>query len=81
MAPKIYAATIFLSGQACIAIKRLYVHESTYDAVCDELGRLARATVVGDGLEPGTRTTWCSAVWIRCRIASIRVAVRVRGQP
>src|SRR5262249_53906224 len=55
VAPKIYAAATFISGQACIAIKRLYVHDSIYDAVCDELGRLARATVVGDGLEPGTQ--------------------------
>jgi acyl-CoA reductase-like NAD-dependent aldehyde dehydrogenase len=55
VAPKIYAAATFLSGQACIAIKRLYVHDSIYDAVCDELGRLARATVVGDGLEEGTQ--------------------------
>src|SRR5262245_13370464 len=55
VAPKIYAAATFLSGQACIAIKRLYVHDSIYDAVCDELGQLARATVVGDGLEPGTQ--------------------------
>jgi acyl-CoA reductase-like NAD-dependent aldehyde dehydrogenase len=42
------------AGQVCIAIKRLYVHDSIYDTVCEELGRLARATVVGDGLEPGT---------------------------
>jgi acyl-CoA reductase-like NAD-dependent aldehyde dehydrogenase len=55
VAPKIYAAATIISGQACIAIKRLYVHDSLYDAVCDELGRLARATVVGDGLEPGTQ--------------------------
>jgi acyl-CoA reductase-like NAD-dependent aldehyde dehydrogenase len=55
VAPKIYAAATFMSGQACIAIKRLYVHDSIYDAVCNELGRLARATVVGDGLEPGTQ--------------------------
>ena len=55
VAPKIYAAAMFNSGQGCIAIKRLYVHDSIYDAVCDELGRLARATVVGDGLEPGTQ--------------------------
>jgi acyl-CoA reductase-like NAD-dependent aldehyde dehydrogenase len=54
VAPKIYAAAMFNAGQACIAIKRLYVHDSLYDAVCDELGRLARATVVGDGLEQGT---------------------------
>jgi acyl-CoA reductase-like NAD-dependent aldehyde dehydrogenase len=55
VAPKIYAAATVLAGQACIAIKRVYVHDSIYDAVCDELGRLARETVVGDGMEPGTQ--------------------------
>jgi acyl-CoA reductase-like NAD-dependent aldehyde dehydrogenase len=55
VAPKIYAGAMFNSGQACIAIKRLYVHNSIYDAVCDELGKLARETVVGDGLEKGTQ--------------------------
>jgi acyl-CoA reductase-like NAD-dependent aldehyde dehydrogenase len=55
VAPKIYAAATVIAGQACIAIKRVYVHDSIYDAVCDELGRLAQATVVGDGLEPGTQ--------------------------
>src|SRR5262249_49444199 len=55
VAPKIFAAATVLSGQACIAIKRLYVHDSIYDAVCDELCRLAQTTVVGDGLEEGTQ--------------------------
>src|SRR5215813_7015057 len=55
VAPKIFAAATLLSGQACIAIKRLYVHDSIYDAVCDELARLAQATVVGDGLVEGTQ--------------------------
>jgi acyl-CoA reductase-like NAD-dependent aldehyde dehydrogenase len=55
VAPKIYAAAMFNAGQVCIAIKRLYVHDSIYDAVCDELGKLARETVVGDGLEQGTQ--------------------------
>src|SRR5262249_52438713 len=55
VAAKIFAAATMLSGQACIAIKRLFVHDSLYDAVCDELGRLARDTVVGDGLEQGTQ--------------------------
>src|SRR5262249_5620393 len=55
VAPKIFAAAMFMSGQACIAIKRVYVHDSIYDTVCDELGRLAQGTVVGDGLEPGTQ--------------------------
>jgi acyl-CoA reductase-like NAD-dependent aldehyde dehydrogenase len=56
VAPGIYAGAMFNAGQGCIAIKRLYVHDSLYDAVCDELGRLARETVVGDGLEHGTQT-------------------------
>src|SRR6201991_5055763 len=53
--PKIFPAAPLPSGQGCIAIKRVYVHDSIYDAVCDELARLARETVVGDGLEPGTQ--------------------------
>jgi acyl-CoA reductase-like NAD-dependent aldehyde dehydrogenase len=55
VAPKLYAAAMANAGQVCIAIKRLYVHDSVYDAVCEELGRLARETVVGDGLEQTTQ--------------------------
>jgi acyl-CoA reductase-like NAD-dependent aldehyde dehydrogenase len=55
VAAKVYAEAMVNAGQSCIAIKRLYVHDSLYDAFCDELGRLARETVVGDGLLPGTR--------------------------
>ena len=55
VAQKIFAAAMANAGQVCIAIKRLYVHESIHDAVCEELGRLARERVVGDGLEPGTQ--------------------------
>jgi acyl-CoA reductase-like NAD-dependent aldehyde dehydrogenase len=54
-AAEIYAAAMANAGQVCVGIKRLYVHDTLYDAVCDELGRLARETVVGDGLEPGTQ--------------------------
>jgi acyl-CoA reductase-like NAD-dependent aldehyde dehydrogenase len=58
--PKTVAASLFQSafqnsGQVCIAMKRCYVHESIYDAVCDELAELAKAAVVGDGLEQGTK--------------------------
>ena len=54
-APKIFGAAFQNSGQVCIAMKRVYIHESIYDAMCDELARLADAAVVGDGLEQGTR--------------------------
>jgi acyl-CoA reductase-like NAD-dependent aldehyde dehydrogenase len=53
-APKLFGAAFHNSGQVCIAIKRLYVHESIYDGMVDELGKLANAAVVGDGLEAGT---------------------------
>jgi acyl-CoA reductase-like NAD-dependent aldehyde dehydrogenase len=46
---------MFNAGQTCVAIKRLYVHDSIHDVVCDELGRLTRETVVGDGLEQRTQ--------------------------
>ncbi len=53
VAPKIYNGAFQNAGQVCIAIKRAYVHESIYDAVCDELAILANAAVVGDGLQQG----------------------------
>src|SRR5262249_23134311 len=54
VAPKIYAAAMANAGQFCIGIKRLYVHDSIHDAVCEELGRLARHAVVRHGPEQGT---------------------------
>jgi len=54
-APKIFGAAFQNSGQVCIAMKRVYVHESIYDAMCDELAKLAEAAVVGDGLEQGVQ--------------------------
>lgn len=54
-APKVFGAAMQNAGQVCIAAKRIYVHESIYDAMCDEFARLANAMVVGDGLEQGTQ--------------------------
>lgn len=54
-APKIFASAFQNSGQVCIAMKRLYVHESIYDQMCEELVSLAKAAVVGDGLQQGTQ--------------------------
>ncbi|WP_261844927.1 aldehyde dehydrogenase family protein [Aliamphritea ceti] len=47
--------TSFLNmGQTCACLKRLYVHESQYQAVCDKLVALAEAQTIGDGMLPGT---------------------------
>ena len=54
-APGIFNGAFRNSGQVCIAMKRLYVHESIYDRMCEELTSLAEAAVVGDGLEQGTQ--------------------------
>ena len=54
-APKIFNAAFQNSGQVCIAAKRVYVHDSIYDAMCDELAKLADAAVVGDGLDQGAQ--------------------------
>jgi acyl-CoA reductase-like NAD-dependent aldehyde dehydrogenase len=43
------------SGQVCLAIKRLYVHESIYDSMCNELAQLADAAIVDDGSKQGTQ--------------------------
>ncbi|MBL3555493.1 MULTISPECIES: aldehyde dehydrogenase family protein [Marinobacter] len=38
-------------GQTCACIKRLYVHESDYEAVVDALSNLARQMPIGDGMD------------------------------
>ncbi|OCC23398.1 aldehyde dehydrogenase [Croceicoccus estronivorus] len=43
------------SGQVCIALKRLYVHSSIYDEMCEALAEEAAKYPVGDGLQQGTR--------------------------
>ncbi|MEZ5656625.1 MAG: aldehyde dehydrogenase family protein [Sphingobium sp.] len=55
VAPAIFSAAFQNSGQTCIALKRLYVHDSIYDEMCAELAQLADEAVVGDGLEQGTQ--------------------------
>jgi acyl-CoA reductase-like NAD-dependent aldehyde dehydrogenase len=54
-APGIFNGAFRNSGQICVAMKRLYVHESIYDKMCEELTSLAETAVVGDGLEQGTQ--------------------------
>jgi acyl-CoA reductase-like NAD-dependent aldehyde dehydrogenase len=55
VAPKVFGAAMMNAGQICLGAKRIYVHDSQYDQVCDELGRLARESVVDDGLKQGTQ--------------------------
>ena len=54
VAPQLFASAFGNNGQICIAMKRLYVHESIHDAVCDELAAIAKSQRVGDGTDPET---------------------------
>ncbi|MDQ0823964.1 acyl-CoA reductase-like NAD-dependent aldehyde dehydrogenase [Arthrobacter sp. B2I5] len=54
--PKAIATDIFWgaflnTGQTCAALKRLYVHDDIYDAVCEELVAVARQMPMGNGLD------------------------------
>ncbi len=43
------------TGQICIAIKRLYVHESILEPLVAELKRIAESIKLGEGTEPGVQ--------------------------
>jgi acyl-CoA reductase-like NAD-dependent aldehyde dehydrogenase len=53
-ARRVFTAAMGNAGQVCLAAKRIFVPARMYDVVCDELARLADATIVGDGLDPVT---------------------------
>ncbi|MGV2908785.1 aldehyde dehydrogenase family protein [Achromobacter sp. AGC25] len=53
-AAKLFWGAFRNSSQYCLATKRLYVHESIYDAFADALATVAAGVVVGDGAQPGT---------------------------
>ena len=53
VAEEIFQAAFLNMGQTCAALKRLYIHESQYQAFADALTQIALRQVVGDGLEPG----------------------------
>ncbi|MEO1420743.1 MAG: aldehyde dehydrogenase family protein [Pseudomonadota bacterium] len=52
-AAKIFQSAFMNCGQVCLAIKRLYVHASIYEEMCEELARLAGEARVGNGLAEG----------------------------
>ncbi|MBB4633310.1 aldehyde dehydrogenase family protein [Sphingosinicella soli] len=49
IAPAIFAFAFFNSGQVCAVIKRLYVHDSLYDAMCEAIAGLAASATVAPG--------------------------------
>tara|TARA_R110000772_G_scaffold61606_11_gene138778 strand:+ start:5345 stop:6754 length:1410 start_codon:yes stop_codon:yes gene_type:complete len=55
IAPALFGFAFFNSGQVCAVIKRLYVHDSIYDALCAEIAAIAAASPVGDGADPSVQ--------------------------
>lgn len=53
-APKIFQGAAFNSGQTCVCIKRVYVHESQYEDMVRAIGAAATSASVGDGMQKGT---------------------------
>ncbi|MGQ7246320.1 aldehyde dehydrogenase family protein [Halomonas sp. V046] len=53
VAPKLFQSAFLNMGQTCAALKRLYVHESQYDDLCERLAQIAREQKIGPGLEAG----------------------------
>ena len=54
VAPQIFAGAMMNAGQICVAIKRVYIHESLYEQMCTALAKLADAAVVGNGKNEAT---------------------------
>ena len=52
--PSLFDAAFGNSGQWCIAIKRLYVHDSIYDNFVRDFVAYASDKVVGNGMDPNT---------------------------
>ena len=55
VAPQIFQGAFLNNGQLCVAMKRVYAHESIYEKLVDQLAKLAEEAIVGDGLEQGTQ--------------------------
>ena len=54
MATRIFHGAFINMGQTCAALKRLYVHDSQYDALAQELVKVAQQQSLGDGLAETT---------------------------
>lgn len=53
IAPSLFWGAFINNGQTCAAMKRLYVHRSIYNEVCDSLTAFAKSVKMGDGFAEG----------------------------
>jgi acyl-CoA reductase-like NAD-dependent aldehyde dehydrogenase len=55
VAPAIFGSAFMNAGQICIAVKRVYAHETIYPKLVSKFAELAKGIKVGNGLEDGTQ--------------------------
>jgi acyl-CoA reductase-like NAD-dependent aldehyde dehydrogenase len=55
VAPRVFANAMFNSGQTCVAIKRVFVHDKIYDKFVQKLAECARQAKLGEGFEAGVQ--------------------------
>jgi acyl-CoA reductase-like NAD-dependent aldehyde dehydrogenase len=53
VAPQLFRVGFHNNGQTCACLKRLYVHKSIYEDICNEMVSIAKKIRIGNGLEDG----------------------------
>jgi acyl-CoA reductase-like NAD-dependent aldehyde dehydrogenase len=80
VAKKLFFAATVNSGQVCMAVKRIYAHESIHDALCQALVDEARRARLGDGLDPATTLGPIQNRRQFERVCELREDARAHGQ-
>ncbi|WP_035719291.1 aldehyde dehydrogenase family protein [Gordonia shandongensis] len=55
IAPSLYRSAFANAGQICLAVKRVYVHDSIKARLVEALGEIARSVTVGSGMTEGVQ--------------------------
>lgn len=55
IAPRLFWSAFANNGQICLAVKRVYAHESIHADLVEALAAIARSTTVDDGMREGAR--------------------------
>ncbi|MGW0591080.1 aldehyde dehydrogenase family protein [Streptosporangium sp. NPDC002607] len=76
---RLVTAAFPFGGQACIALKRLYVPAARVGEVVEGLGAVLRSTVVGDGMRPEVTMGPLHTAAIRARVARLAEESRAAG--
>jgi acyl-CoA reductase-like NAD-dependent aldehyde dehydrogenase len=79
IAPKLFFAATVNSGQVCMAVKRIYAHESVYEALCAALLDEACKARVGDGLAADTQIGPIQNARQYQRVQELLADTRARG--